>query len=59
MKVVASVVRVKGANITFMGNSIEGLNGGAIYLTSYSVMILSEGSTFNFINNTGRYVCVL
>ena len=58
-QVVASVVRVEGANMTFMGNSVEGLNGGAIYLTSYSLMILSEGSTFNFIDNTGRYVCVL
>ena len=52
---VGSVVNVKGAHLTFMGNSAVGLAGGAMYLTSYTQVILSQGSTFDFINNTGRY----
>jgi len=56
MKVIGSVVHVKGAHLTFMGNDAEGLAGGAMYLTSYTQVILSQGSTFDFINNTGRYI---
>ena len=52
---VASIVHVKGAHLTFMGNTAEGLSGGAMYLTSYTQLYLSQESTFNFINNTGRY----
>jgi len=49
---------VKGAHLTFMGNNAEGLAGGAMYLTSYTQVILFQGSTFDFISNTGRYVCI-
>ena len=59
IQVVTSVVHVKGAHLTFMGNNAEVSSGGAMYLTSYTQVYLSEGSTFNFINNTGRYhMCV-
>ena len=56
---VGSVVNVKGAHLTFMGNNAEGLAGGAMYLTSYTQVILFQGSTFDFINNTGRYVAMM
>ena len=50
------MVHVNGAHLIFMGNNAEGFAGGAMYLTSYSQVYLSQGSTFDFINNTGRYV---
>ena len=52
---VASVVHVKGAHLTFMGNNAEASSGGAMYLTSYTQVYLSQGSTLDFINNIGRY----
>ena len=48
---------MRGAHLTFLGNNAEGLSGGAMYLTSYTQVILFQGSTFDFINNTGRCVC--
>ncbi|XP_065899024.1 uncharacterized protein [Dysidea avara] len=53
LRVVSSVVHVKGARLTFLGNNAEGFAGGAMYLTAYTQVILSQGSTFDFINNTG------
>jgi len=50
---------VRGAHLKFIDNNAEGLAGGAMYLTSYTQVILFQGSTFDFINNTGRCaVCV-
>lgn len=54
-QVVGSVVNVRGAHLTFMGNNAGGSAGGAMYLTSYTQVVLSEGSTLDFINNIGRY----
>lgn len=56
MQVVGSAVNVRGAHLTFMGNNAGGSAGGAMYLTSYTQVILFEGSTFDFINNIGRYI---
>jgi len=53
------VIHVKGAHLTFFGNNAEGFAGGAMYLTAYTQVILSQGSTFDFINNTGRSVMFL
>ena len=39
-----------------MGNNAAISSGGAMYLTSYTQVYLSQGSSFNFINNTGRYI---
>ncbi|XP_065899095.1 uncharacterized protein [Dysidea avara] len=52
-RAVGSRVTVRGAHLTFLGNNAEGLSGGAMYLTSYTQVILFQGSTFDFINNTG------
>ena len=46
---------MKGAHLTFMGNNAETSGGGAMYLTSYTQLYVSQGSTFDFINNIGRY----
>ena len=38
-----------------MNNDAEAYDGGAIYLLSFSHIIMSPGGHLNFINNTGRY----
>lgn len=37
------------------GNNVENYNGGALYLTSLSQMVLHSGAFLNFVNNAGRY----
>ena len=51
-KVLASRVDVYGS-VQFVGNNVAGINGGALYLTSLSQMVLSPGSSLIFKDNTG------
>ena len=39
-----------------MDNNVETFDGGAIYLLSFSQLILTPGGHLYFTNNTGRYV---
>ena len=39
-----------GSDVTFIGN--RGINGGAIYLSDSSVILIEDNSTFDFSNNT-------
>ena len=43
-------------NVTFINNNAEGVDGGAIYMVTFSQMILNSGAHLKFINNTGGYV---
>ena len=38
-----------------MNNNAETFDGGAIYLLSFSQIILNPGAQFHFYGNTGRY----
>ena len=40
-------------NVTFINNDAEGIDGGAIYMLTFSQMILNAGAHLKFINNTG------
>ena len=51
-KALASRVDVYGS-VQFVGNNVAGINGGALYLTSLSQMVLSPGSSLIFKDNTG------
>ena len=42
-----------------MNNDAETFDGGAIYLLSFSQIILSPGAQLYFISNTGRYICIM
>ena len=41
--------------MVFTNNDAETFDGGAIYLLSFSHIVLSPGAKLHFINNTGRY----
>jgi len=41
---------------TFILNNAETINGGAIFLTSFSQIVLNYGAKVDFIGNIGRYV---
>lgn len=49
---VASRVDVDGA-MEFVENNGAGIDGGALYLTSLSQLVLSPGANLTFTNNTG------
>ena len=38
-----------------MNNDAEAYDGGAIYLLSFSQIVMRPGGHLNFVNNTGRY----
>ena len=40
--------------VSFIDNVVDGSIGGAVYLISFSQMILHAGTHLEFINNTGR-----
>ena len=42
-------------NITFISNHAEGSDGGALYLLTFSQIMLSTGVHLEFVNNTGGY----
>ena len=52
LKVVASRVNVNGS-IEFVENNGAGIDGGALYLTSLSQMVLSPGANLTFERNMG------
>ena len=54
-KVIGSKLSFYG-NISFIHNNAEGIDGGAIYMLTFSQMILNAGAHLKFINNTGGYV---
>ena len=41
---------------TFICNNAETINGGAIFLISFSQIVLNYGAKVDFIDNIGRYV---
>ena len=41
--------------MVFTNNDAETFDGGAIYLLSFSQIVLSPGAKLHFVNNTGRY----
>ena len=51
-KVIGSKLNFHG-NITFINNDAEGIDGGAIYMLTFSQMILNAGTHLKFISNTG------
>ena len=54
-KVIGSKLSFYG-NISFINNNAEGIDGGAIYMLTFSQMMLNAGAHLKFINNTGGYV---
>ena len=52
LKVVASRVNVNGS-IEFVENNGAGIDGGALYLTSLSQVVLSPGANLTFEGNMG------
>ena len=42
-------------NASFINNNAEGFDGGAIYMLTFSQMILYPGAHLRFANNTGGY----
>ena len=57
MQLLASTVKFYGL-VEFIDNNVQKFDGGALYMTSFSQMILYDGANLNFINNTGRYTHV-
>ena len=57
MQLLASTVNFYG-HVEFINNNVQKFDGGALYMTSFSQMILYDTADLNFINNTGRYVYV-
>ena len=53
-KVITGRVDFRGP-VKFYSNNAEGVNGGAVYLLSFSQLLLQNGTQLEFINNTGRY----
>ena len=54
-KAIGSKIIFNG-NISFINNNAEGFDGGAIYMLTFSQMILNPGAHLIFVNNTGGYV---
>ena len=44
--------------VSFVHNRVDGSLGGALYLLSFSQMVLEAGAHLSFINNAGRYVVI-
>ena len=42
--------------VKFYSNNAVGFDGGAIYLLSYSQLLLQNDTQLEFVNNTGRSV---
>ena len=57
MQLLASTVNFYG-RVEFINNNVQKFDGGALYMTSFSQMILYDTADLNFINNTGRYAYV-
>jgi len=45
--------------VEFDGNNVENYDGGALYLNSLSQIVLHSGAFLNFVDNTGRCVCII
>ena len=50
---IGGIVEFQG-QLDFYSNNAVGFDGGAIYLLSYSQMLLHNDTHLEFVNNTGR-----
>ena len=55
IKVITGRVELQGP-VKFYSNNAVGFDGGAIYLLSYSQLLLQSDTQLEFVNNTGRSV---
>ena len=44
--------------VKFYSNNALGVDGGAVYLLSFSQLLLQNGLQLEFVNNIGRYFSV-
>jgi len=56
--VIGTTIEFNGS-ATFIHNNADSVNGGAIVLISHSQIFLNHGATVDFIENIGRYVCII
>ena len=57
VKVITGKVKFQGS-VKFYSNNAIGFDGGAVYLLSFSQLLLENNTQLEFTNNTGRYVAV-
>ena len=58
LQLAGSLAGVRG-ELSFIGNNAENVEGGALYISAFGQVKLYQNSHLNFINNTGRCVCVI
>ena len=58
IKVITGRVELQGP-VKFYSNNAVGFDGGAIYLLSYSQLLIQSDTQLEFVNNTGRSVLLI
>lgn len=54
MQIIGSTMTIDG-RVDFEDNNSENVDGGALYLTSYSQVVLQRGAQMNFVGNRGSF----
>ena len=59
LKAIGATVDFYG-NVSLTNNDVEGFDGGAMYMLTFSQMTLNSGAQLEFVNNTGGYdICII
>ena len=56
LQIAGSQVGIQGgSSLSFIGNTAEDQEGGALYIQDFGQIKVYPGSSMEFVNNTGRY----